>query len=125
DEHGFGQLRFEPRARGPFANYEDAMLNAGRLERVNRIGKHIEALFHDHPAKKGDDHLVIGDALRAAPLHVATLRVELLTIDPASPDADIAVHTLSAQNGGGGLRRGKHHFAAVIEAAHDFARKGL
>ena len=62
------------------------------------------------------------DAERPPPLHVAPLGIELLAVDPARPDRNVAVHALRAEHGGGRFRRRDHNFAAVIEAPHDAAR---
>ena len=38
------------------------MLEPERRERMDGVGKDVEPLFHHHPAKEGDDHLIVGDA---------------------------------------------------------------
>ena len=53
-----------------------------------------------------------------APLHVAALGVELVAVDAARPDRDVAVHPLRAKDRRGRFGRRQHHFAAVVEAAH-------
>ena len=124
-KYGVGQLLLEPRARRSVADHQHAMLEAERGEGVDRVGKHVEALFHDDPAEEGDDHLVVGDALRAPPLHVAALGVELVAIDAAGPDLDVAVHPLRAEDRRGRWRRREHDLAAMVEAAQPGADQRL
>ena len=90
---------------GPFADDQHAVLEPALGEGVDRVGKDVEALFHHDPAEEGDDHLVVGDAERAAPRHVAALGIELLAVDAARPDRDVAVHALRAKDRGGRFRR--------------------
>ena len=75
--------------------------------------------------RKAIDHFIIGDAEGTPPRHVASLGVELVAVDAARPDRDVAVHALRAQDRGGGFRRRHHDFAAMVEAPHDVARQRL
>ena len=59
------------------------MLDLALGERVDGIGKHVEALFHHDPAKEGDDQFVVGDAERPPPCQVAPAGIELLAVDAA------------------------------------------
>ena len=95
------------------------MLEPARREGVDRVGEDVEALFHDDPAEEGDDHFVVGDAERSPPFHVAALGVELVAVDAARPDRDVAVHALRAKDRGGRFGGRHHDLAAAIEAPHD------
>ena len=66
--------------------------------------------------RKAIDHFLVGDPDGPPPVHVAALGIELLAVDAARPDGDVAVHALRAKDGGGRFRRGHHDFAAVVEA---------
>jgi hypothetical protein len=90
---------------------------------MNRVREDIQSLFHDHTAEEGDDHLIVTNAVRAAPLHVAPLGVELIAIDPARPDGDVAVHALRTENSPGRFGGRQNNFTAMIEAAHDAPRE--
>ena len=121
NEDRVGQLLLEPRVSRSFADHQDAMLDLVRGESVDRVGEDVEALFHHHPAKEGDDHLVIGDAERTAPFHVAAFGIELIAVDASRPDRDVAVHALRAQDRRGRFGRGHDDFAAAVETAKDRA----
>ena len=112
-------------ARRALADHQHAVLDLVRGEGVDRVGKDVEALFHHDPAEEGDHQLVVGDADRAPPRHVAALGVELVAVDAARPDRDVAVHALRAKDRGGRFGRRHHHFAAAVEAAQDRAHVGL
>src|SRR5437763_10706478 len=92
------------------------MFEAERGEGMDRVREHVEALFHDDPTEEGDDHFVIGNALLAAPLHVASFGVELVAINASGPDLDVAVHSLRAKDGRGRWRRRQDDLAAMVEA---------
>src|SRR5206468_2394864 len=81
----------------------------------------VQALFHHDAAEERDDHFIVGNPERAAPCHVAAIRVELLAVDAARPDGNVAVHALRTEDECGGLRGRHDDFAATIETAHDMA----
>ena len=49
-------------------------------QREDRIGEDVEAFFHHDPAEEGDDHLVVVDADRSPPAHVAAFGIELVPV---------------------------------------------
>ena len=61
----------------------------------------------------------------AAPIHVAAAGIELLAVDAARPDRDVAVHALGAQHRGGRFGGRDDRVAAAVEAPHDRAHRRL
>ena len=93
--------------------------------RVDRVGEHVEALFQHQPAEEGDDHVIVGDAVRGAKVGAAPVGIELRAVDAARPDRDVAVHALGAQDGGGRFGGRDERVAAAVEAAQDRAHGRL
>ena len=71
----------EPRPRRAFADHQHSQGNSARLGGVDRVGEHVEPFFEHQPAEEGDDHLVVGDAVRGAERFAAALGIELAAVD--------------------------------------------
>ena len=125
DEDRLGQALLEPGRAGPSPMTSTWCLTLRSASASMRIGEHVEALFHHQPAEEGDDQLVVLDAEAAPPCHVAAARVELVAVDAARPDRDVAVHPLGAQHRGHRFGRRDDRVAAAIQPAHDRARRRL
>ena len=63
--------------------------------------------------------------MRAAPCHVSATGIELVAIDAAAPDRDVAAHPLGVEHGRSRFRRGEDCIAALVDAAHDTAGERL
>jgi hypothetical protein len=70
---------------GALTDDQDAVGDAALLEFFHRVGEDVEALFHHQAAQEADGDLIVGNAQRAAPGHVAALGVEDLAVDAARP----------------------------------------
>jgi hypothetical protein len=49
---------------------------------VDRVGKDVQALFHDQPAENADHHVIVGQAQRAAPFQATALGVKISRSTP-------------------------------------------
>ena len=94
--------------------------NAGRGQRVDRVGEDVEALFHDQPADEGDDPLTVADAETAAPVERPPRRLEKTRAStPPAPDLDVGRHAVGAELLGHRFGRGVDLDQVVVEPAHD------
>jgi hypothetical protein len=84
--------------RGALADDHHAVLHAALGQFLDRVGKDIEALFHDQTAQETHHHLIIGNAQRPAPGHVTAPRIEHRAVHAPRPQRDVIVHPLVAQN---------------------------
>ena len=116
EDRAGGQIGLEPAARRPVADHQHAMPDLALDRRVDRIDEHVEPLFHHDPAEERDDHFVILHAVRAAPLHAPPPGVELIAVDPASPDRNVAAHPLRVEHCRGRFGRRDDRIATPIQS---------
>ena len=55
-------------------------------ERVDRVGKDVESLFHYDPAQESDNQIAVRYPEPTSPCHIAAVGIELLAVDAAAPD---------------------------------------
>ena len=115
DKNGVGHPVFKPLFGRTFTDYQHLVRDIAAPEFVDRVGKDIESLFHNQPAKKADHRYIIGDTQRLAPLQVAAVGIEYFAIDATRPDADIIVHPLAPQHLGHRFRWRHQRIAAAVE----------
>ncbi len=84
-----GKRSFKMRARGTVADDQGTDRRVRRLRRVYGAGEGVDAFFKDQPSDEGDDDIVVAEALRAPPAHVAPARIEQRLIDAARPQANV------------------------------------
>ena len=123
-ENAAGQRLFEPFARGPVADYQNLVRDLALTQLHDRFGKDVEPLFHHQAAEEHDCHIVIGQAMRAAPCMIALGRIEDRAVDPARPDRNVVMHCLRGEFGDLALRWRHQRIAALVEAAqHAFDQR--
>ncbi len=89
----------------------------GGAKAVEGVGEQGEALLQHHPAEEQHHHIVVGEALGAAPVQIAAGRIEQGAVDATAPDpGPVRPDALVGQ----GLRhrggRGQDVVAALVEA---------